>query len=82
MGPRRHGGGHGHRSGGGHQYSWWIDVERPGRFSGLGNLGQYPYVAPDADAVIVRNGSDWNIDNDTWLGTFREIADQLAQSAG
>jgi CubicO group peptidase (beta-lactamase class C family) len=65
-----------------YQYFWWVDVERPGRFYGLGNLGQYLYVAPDADAVIVRNGSDWNIDNDTWLGTFREIADQLARSAG
>jgi CubicO group peptidase (beta-lactamase class C family) len=65
-----------------YQYFWWVDVERPGRFYGLGNLGQYLYVAPDADAVIVRNGSDWNIDNDTWLETFREIADQLASSAG
>lgn len=54
----------------------------PGRFYGLGNLGQYIYVAPDADAVIVRNGSDWNIDNDSWLETFREIADQLESSPG
>jgi CubicO group peptidase (beta-lactamase class C family) len=67
---------------GDYQYFWWVDVERPGRFYGLGNLGQYLYVAPDADAVIVRNGSDWNIANDTWLGTFRVIADQLASSAG
>ena len=65
-----------------YQYFWWLDVARPGRFYGLGNFGQYVYVAPDADAVIVRNGSDWNIDNETWLGTFREIADQLASSAG
>ena len=65
-----------------YQYFWWVDAERPGRFYGLGNLGQYLYVAPDADAVIVRNGSDWNIDNDTWLGTFRGIADQLGSSAG
>jgi CubicO group peptidase (beta-lactamase class C family) len=61
-----------------YQYFWWIDDERPGRFYGLGNLGQYLYVAPDAATVIVRNGSDWNIDNDAWLDTFREIADQLA----
>ena len=67
---------------GNYQYFWWVDVERPGRFYGLGNLGQYLYVAPDADTVIVRNGSDWNLDNDTWLATFREIADQLAPSAG
>jgi CubicO group peptidase (beta-lactamase class C family) len=65
-----------------YQYFWWVDVEWPGRFYGLGNLGQYLYVAPDADTVIVRNGSDWNIDNDTWLETFRQIADQLGSSAG
>ena len=65
-----------------YQYFWWVDTERPGRFYGLGNLGQYLYVAPDADAVIVRNGSDWSIDNDTWLETFRGIADQLGSSAG
>ena len=62
-----------------YQYFWWVDVERPGRFYGLGNLGQYLYVAPDADTVIVRNGSDWDIDNDTWLSTFRDIADHLTR---
>jgi CubicO group peptidase (beta-lactamase class C family) len=62
-----------------YQYFWWIDLERPGRFYALGNLGQYIYVAPDADAVIVRNGSEWGVDNDTWLSTFRAIADRLAR---
>jgi CubicO group peptidase (beta-lactamase class C family) len=65
-----------------YQYFWWVDVERPGRYYGLGNLGQYLYVAPDADTVIVRNGRDWSIDNDTWLETFREIADQLGSASG
>jgi CubicO group peptidase (beta-lactamase class C family) len=62
-----------------YQYYWWVDTERPGRFYGLGNLGQYLYVAPDADAVIVRNGRDWGIENDAWLETFRSIADRLAR---
>jgi hypothetical protein len=35
-------------------------------------------VAPDADAVIVRSGRDWGVDNDDWLATFRDIADRLA----
>jgi CubicO group peptidase (beta-lactamase class C family) len=61
-----------------YQYFWWIDTERPGRFYALGNYGQYIYVAPDADAVIVRTGRDWGIDNQKWLATFRTIADQLA----
>jgi CubicO group peptidase (beta-lactamase class C family) len=60
------------------QYFWWIDTQRLDRFYGLGNFGQYVYVAPDADAVIVRLGRDWGVDNDTWLATFRDIADRLA----
>ena len=61
----------------GYGYFWWIDVERPGRFYALGKYGQYIYVAPDADAVVVRLGRDWGIGNTTWLATFRDIADQL-----
>ena len=60
-----------------YQYFWWVDTERPGRFYGLGNFGQYLYVAPDANAVIVRLGRDWGVDNDTWLAAFRHIADRL-----
>jgi CubicO group peptidase (beta-lactamase class C family) len=61
-----------------YQYYWWVDVERPGRFYGLGNFGQYVYVAPDADAVIVRNGREWGAENEAWLQTFRAIADGMA----
>jgi CubicO group peptidase (beta-lactamase class C family) len=64
-----------------YQYFWWVDIERPGRFYALGNLGQYLYVAPDADAIIVRNGSDWGVENQTWLSTFRTIADRLASAS-
>jgi CubicO group peptidase (beta-lactamase class C family) len=61
-----------------YQYFWWVDRERPGRYYALGNFGQYVYVAPDADVVIVRLGRDWGADNDAWLATFRDIADRLA----
>ena len=64
-----------------YQYFWWIDTSRPGRFYALGNLGQYIYVAPDADTVIVRFGADWGVSNGTWIETFRGIADQLADRA-
>jgi CubicO group peptidase (beta-lactamase class C family) len=60
-----------------YQYFWWIDTQRPGRFYALGNFGQYIYVAPDAGTVIIRNGADWGVDNDTWVGLFRDIADRL-----
>lgn len=63
----------------GYRYFWWLDVERRGRFYALGKYGQYVYVAPDANAVIVRFGSDWGVDNVIWLATFRDIADQFAR---
>ena len=62
-----------------YQYFWWIDTKRTGRFYALGNFGQYIYVAPDAGAVIVRNGRDWGVANHTWLSVFREVADQLGE---
>jgi CubicO group peptidase (beta-lactamase class C family) len=62
-----------------YQYFWWVDDQRSDRYYALGNFGQYIYVAPDADAVIVRNGADWGIENDRWLSVFRALADQLAQ---
>jgi CubicO group peptidase (beta-lactamase class C family) len=61
----------------GYRYFWWLDVERPGRFYALGKYGQYIYVAPDADAVVVRLGRDRGVANITWLATFRDLADQL-----
>jgi CubicO group peptidase (beta-lactamase class C family) len=63
----------------GYRYFWWLDVERRGRFYAFGKYGQYIYVAPDADAVVVRFGSDWGVSNITWLSTFRDVADQLAR---
>jgi CubicO group peptidase (beta-lactamase class C family) len=61
----------------GYRYFWWIDVERPGRFYALGKYGQYIYVAPDAEAVVVRFGRDWGVGDNTWLAAFRNVADQL-----
>jgi CubicO group peptidase (beta-lactamase class C family) len=62
-----------------YQYLWWVDVERPGRFYALGNYGQHIYMAPDADADVVRFGRDWGAGNRTWLAGFRGVADRLAR---
>ncbi len=39
-------------------YQWWLDVTPGGRevFSAQGHDGQYIYVVPDLDLVVVRNG--------------------------
>jgi CubicO group peptidase (beta-lactamase class C family) len=55
-------------------YFWWVDGEHPDRFYAFGNYGQYVYVAPDANLVVVRLGSDWGLDNDGWLSIFRSLA--------
>jgi CubicO group peptidase (beta-lactamase class C family) len=60
-----------------YQYYWWVDVERPGRFYALGNYGQYIYVAPDTDTVVVRTGAEWGVENEVWLSVLREVADRL-----
>jgi CubicO group peptidase (beta-lactamase class C family) len=59
-------------------YFWWIDGKRPDRSYAFGNYGQYIYVDPHADVVVVRLGSDWGFGNEAWLAIFRDIADQLA----
>jgi CubicO group peptidase (beta-lactamase class C family) len=61
----------------GYRYFWWLDVDEPGRFYAQGKYGQYIYVAPDANAVVVRLGRDWGVGNNTWLATCRDVADQL-----
>jgi CubicO group peptidase (beta-lactamase class C family) len=63
-------------------YFWWVDGKRPDRFYAFGNYGQYIYVDPRADVVVVRLGSDWGFNNERWLASFRAIADQLATWAG
>ena len=43
----------------GYRYFWWLDMDHPGRYYAMGKYGQYIYVAPDADTVVVRFGRDW-----------------------
>ena len=61
-----------------YQYWWWIDTQRAGRFYAAGNKGQFVYVAPDKDAVIVRMGRDYGVDGSmAWVGVLRDVADRL-----
>jgi CubicO group peptidase (beta-lactamase class C family) len=61
----------------GYAYFWWTDPDLPGRFYAFGRYGQYIYVAPDADTVVVRFGRDSGVNRVTWLATFRDVAGQL-----
>ena len=59
-----------------YQYFWWVDVAHPerGRFLARGNYGQFIYVAPDKDLVIVRFGENWGYNR--WPELLRSIADR------
>jgi CubicO group peptidase (beta-lactamase class C family) len=59
-----------------YQYFWWLDVVEPerGRFLARGNLGQYIYVVPDKNLVIVRMGEGFGYNR--WPELLRSIADK------
>lgn len=58
----------------GYQYLWWIDEERASYFA-HGDHGQFIYVDPNADLVIVRIGqSDGGVD---WIRFMGELAGRL-----
>jgi len=54
---------------------WWVDVARSarGRFVARGNLGQFIYVVPDKDLVVVRMGESFGYNR--WPELLRPIAD-------
>jgi CubicO group peptidase (beta-lactamase class C family) len=67
-----------------YQYFWWVDT--PGgetsHFSARGKYGQYIYVAPEKDLVIVRLGKKVGERGyDYWISLFEEVATGLDTSA-
>jgi CubicO group peptidase (beta-lactamase class C family) len=56
-----------------YNYFWWVLPD--GRFSAQGNLGQYVFVSPDDNLVIVRMGRDESAD---WPRLLADLSDQIA----
>jgi CubicO group peptidase (beta-lactamase class C family) len=57
-----------------YQYQWWLPT-KTGDFMANGHLGQYIYVNPTKDLIIVRLGK--NEGKVSWWQAFLEIAAQL-----
>ncbi|MGY1730975.1 serine hydrolase domain-containing protein [Geodermatophilus sp. SYSU D01045] len=58
-----------------YQYWWWVDTEREGRSYARGNKGQYVYVDPATDVVVVRLGREEGVDD--WPAVLRDVADRV-----
>jgi CubicO group peptidase (beta-lactamase class C family) len=61
-----------------YKYLWWMSRSGQGRYTAVGNLGQFIFVAPDKDCVIVRFGrgktGNWKM---VYPQLFGALADNL-----
>jgi CubicO group peptidase (beta-lactamase class C family) len=67
-----------------YQYFWWVDTpgSKKNHFSARGKYGQYIYVAPEKDLVIVRLGKEEGEQGyDYWISLFEELSTKLDTSA-
>ncbi|HSU89220.1 MAG TPA: serine hydrolase, partial [Terriglobia bacterium] len=64
-----------------YKYFWWGDTSGSGDYvySAIGRWGQFIFVAPKANVVIVRTGSDFGIDIVQWSQVFQYIADAVSR---
>ena len=61
-----------------YKYMWW-GMTRPEAsydFTAYGNKGQFIYVSPQKNLVIVRNGIEYGIPMEAWLTLFYQFASQ------
>jgi CubicO group peptidase (beta-lactamase class C family) len=63
----------------GYQYQWWIPTGSNGDYSAVGVWGQYIYVNPKENLVIVKTSSGFTSskDDDEVIALFRAIAKEL-----
>ncbi len=61
-----------------YKYHWWGLDRGKGDFDyyAAGNFGQYIYVCPSKNVIIVRNGTSYG-NVDAWPGIFFKVAGQL-----
>lgn len=62
-----------------YKYFWWGDRRANGRndFHAVGNKGQYVYVSPQKNLIIVRNGINYGVSSGVWLRLFRDFASRM-----
>ena len=63
-----------------YKYFWWGCKRTNGKsdFYGIGNKGQYIYISPQKNLVIVRNGIDYGLPSTRWVSLFYDFAGALS----
>ena len=64
--------------GGYYKYMWYgfFRDEEDYDFMAEGDRGQFIYVSPDKQLIIIRNGLNWGMASSTWIRAFQEFAEQ------
>jgi len=62
-----------------YKYFWWVLPRSGGEndFSAVGNHGQFIYISPQADLIVVRHGERYGIEWFEWLKIFYQLASDI-----
>lgn len=62
-----------------YKYMWWGLVREGATddYSAIGNYGQFIYISPHKDLIIVRHGEKYGIEYEEWLRLFYDFATDL-----
>jgi CubicO group peptidase (beta-lactamase class C family) len=62
-----------------HENLWWRIARPDGSYaySALGNHGQFVFVSPTDDLIIVRNGERYGVSSFEWFDIFLAVAEGL-----
>ncbi|WP_420641341.1 serine hydrolase domain-containing protein [Candidatus Leptofilum sp.] len=62
-----------------YKYMWWGRQHggQPDDFAALGNHGQFIYVSPHKNLIIVRHGERYGVESFKWMQLFYDFATQL-----
>ncbi|MCC7231992.1 MAG: serine hydrolase [Bacteroidia bacterium] len=58
-----------------YNHQWWVGAANEGDYSAVGHLGQYIYVYPSKNLIIVRLGTSRQKEN--WMAVLRQVAHQM-----
>jgi CubicO group peptidase (beta-lactamase class C family) len=61
-----------------YQYFWWVNPAAPGHYLAAGKHGQYIYIVPEQDLVMVRFGQTDPYGH--WRDTFADVAARLGEA--